>query len=161
MSHTSSLHSSVQAYINYVSELQESINNILHIQRRVEQNLNSIVENETYLDLRRSLNTNRYSTNNLNRNVNVSMPSPTNIQQTNNIVNTCLAIKEYSGKATVESYTMMYDSDGSPGIGHVSCLLENGTRTWANCNDKTILEAMIKEEFCGKPVMLSNRIASF
>lgn len=82
MNHTSSLHSSIQAYINYVSELQESINNILHIQRRVEQNLNSIVENETYLDMRRTLNSNRYSTNNLNRNVNVSMPSPTNIQQT-------------------------------------------------------------------------------
>ena len=72
-----------------------------------------------------------------------------------------LAIREYSGKATVESYTMMYGADGSPGIGHVSCLLENGTRTWANCEDKTILEAMTKEEFCGKPVTLSNRIASF
>jgi len=71
------------------------------------------------------------------------------------------AVKEYTGKATVESYTMMYRPDGTPGLGHFSCLLEDGTRTWANCEDMSVLEAMTSEEFCGQKATLSNRLASF
>ena len=71
------------------------------------------------------------------------------------------AVKEYSGPATVESYTVMFGPDGKPAIGHLSCLLDDGVRTWANCEDLDVLAAMITEEFCGKPTRLHDRLASF
>ena len=71
------------------------------------------------------------------------------------------AVKEYSGPATVESYTVMYGGDGEPAKGHLSCLLENGVRTWANCEEPDVLQAMITEEFCGKPTQVHDRLAHF
>jgi acetyl-CoA C-acetyltransferase len=58
--------------------------------------------------------------------------------------------ESYSGPATIESYTVMYDGDG-PAIGHAALLLEDGRRTWANTADRTLAEAMTRSEFCGRP----------
>jgi acetyl-CoA C-acetyltransferase len=70
-------------------------------------------------------------------------------------------VKEYSGPATVESYTVMFGADGKPATGHLSCLLDDGVRTWANCEDLDVLVAMTTEEFCGRPTALHDRLASF
>ena len=70
-------------------------------------------------------------------------------------------IKEHSGPAVVESYTVMFGGDGNPEIGHLTCLLENGVRTWANCEDPDVLVAMTEEEFCGRPTQLHDRQAAF
>jgi len=67
---------------------------------------------------------------------------------------------DHSGAATVESYTVMYGAEG-PSIGHVVCLLPDGRRTWANCSEPAVLEAMTREEFCGRPVQLDQHVARF
>lgn len=70
-------------------------------------------------------------------------------------------VKEYSGPATVESYTVMFGANGEPEKGHLTCLLADGVRTWANCEDLDVLAAMTTEEFCGRPTRLHDRLASF
>ena len=64
-------------------------------------------------------------------------------------------LPEYDGEATIESYTVMYGGDG-PQIGHVSCLTPTGERTWVNTEDPELVQAMVSEEFCGRPVRLGN-----
>ena len=54
----------------------------------------------------------------------------------------------------------MYGKDG-PVMGHISALLADGSRTWANCEDPDVLIAMSREEFCGKPVRLAENVAYF
>jgi len=67
---------------------------------------------------------------------------------------------DHTGAATVEGYTVMYGADG-PSVGHVVCLLADGRRTWANCNEPDVLEAMTREEFCGRAVQLADHVARF
>jgi acetyl-CoA C-acetyltransferase len=67
---------------------------------------------------------------------------------------------DYAGAATVEGYTVMYGAEG-PSIGHVVCRLPDGRRTWANTTDAGVLDAMTREEFCGRPVTVANYVASF
>jgi acetyl-CoA C-acetyltransferase len=69
-------------------------------------------------------------------------------------------VKEYTGDATVESYTVMYGGE-TPTMGHLTCLTPDGVRTWANCDDADTLVAMTQEEFCGKPVRVTDRHAYF
>ncbi|MFU8814652.1 MAG: acetyl-CoA acetyltransferase [Pseudomonadales bacterium] len=69
-------------------------------------------------------------------------------------------VLNYSGDATVESYTVMYGAEG-PSIGHVVCLLPDGRRAWANCDDPEVLQAMTQEEFCGRPVRVVDHRAAF
>ncbi|MAT84820.1 MAG: acetyl-CoA acetyltransferase [Gammaproteobacteria bacterium] len=67
---------------------------------------------------------------------------------------------DYRGDATVETYTVMYGPEG-PAIGHVVCRLPDGRRAWANCEDADVLQAMTREEFCGRPVKVADHRASF
>jgi acetyl-CoA C-acetyltransferase len=67
---------------------------------------------------------------------------------------------DYTGDATVESYTVMYGAEG-PSIGHLACRLPDGRRAWANCEDPVILQAMTQEEFCGRPVRIADHRAAF
>jgi acetyl-CoA C-acetyltransferase len=67
---------------------------------------------------------------------------------------------EHTGNAKVEGYTVMYGAQG-PEIAHVVCLLDDGRRTWANCSDPAVMDAMTREEFCGRPVRLANHVATF
>jgi acetyl-CoA C-acetyltransferase len=60
---------------------------------------------------------------------------------------------DFEGPATIEAYTVMYGPDG-PAMAHAACLLEDGTRTWANSDDADLMSAMVSEEFCGRKVAL-------
>lgn len=67
---------------------------------------------------------------------------------------------DYSGKAEVESYTVMYGAEG-PSIGYVACRLPDERRAWASCDDAAVLDAMTREEFCGRPVQVADHRARF
>ena len=69
-------------------------------------------------------------------------------------------VGDYAGEAHVESYTVMFTGEG-PRIAHLSVLLADGRRAWANCEDPEVLESMIAEEFCGKRVRLKENVAYF
>lgn len=58
-----------------------------------------------------------------------------------------------SGPAEIEGYTVMFGADG-PSVAHAACRLPDGSRTWANSEDPAVLEAMTREEFCGRPAKL-------
>jgi acetyl-CoA C-acetyltransferase len=59
------------------------------------------------------------------------------------------AVVDHEGEVTVETYTVMYGERG-PEIAHAACLLPDGRRTWANLRDADVVEAMTREEFCGR-----------
>lgn len=67
---------------------------------------------------------------------------------------------DYQGDATVESYTVMYGADG-PSIAHVVCRTPEGRRAWANCDDPDVMQAMTREEFCGRPMKVADHRARF
>ena len=69
-------------------------------------------------------------------------------------------VESHQGAANIESYTVMFGADG-PRIGHLSALLPDGRRAWANCEDLDVLQAMTEEEFCGRPVRLDGDLARF
>ena len=69
-------------------------------------------------------------------------------------------VDTHAGSAEVESYTVMFGTSG-PQIGHISALLPDGRRAWANCTDQETLQAMTVEEFCGRRVRLDGDIATF
>ncbi len=55
----------------------------------------------------------------------------------------------HRGKATVEAYTVMYEGD-APTKGHFATRTEDGRRAWGETTDADTLEAMTREEFCGR-----------
>jgi acetyl-CoA C-acetyltransferase len=63
-------------------------------------------------------------------------------------------IPEHDGEVIVEAYTVMYGDTG-PQLAHLSCLLPDGRRTWANAKGRSLLEAMTREEFCGQRVRIA------
>ncbi|MCH9672962.1 MAG: acetyl-CoA acetyltransferase [Gammaproteobacteria bacterium] len=56
---------------------------------------------------------------------------------------------DHDGEVELESYVVMYGAD-APSVAHVACRLDDGTRTWANTSEADLLQAMMKEEFCGR-----------
>ncbi|MGE0625827.1 MAG: acetyl-CoA acetyltransferase [Pseudomonadales bacterium] len=70
------------------------------------------------------------------------------------------AIAAHEGSATVESYTVMYAGE-APRIGYVSALLDDGRRTLATTEDRDVMNAMTREEFCGRSVRLAGGKATF
>lgn len=58
-------------------------------------------------------------------------------------------LAEYHGDVTIESYTAMYAGE-QPSIGHFACLTPDGKRVWVNTEDKSLLQSMTTEEFCGR-----------
>lgn len=68
--------------------------------------------------------------------------------------------EDHKGGATVEGYAVIYNGEG-PQLAHVAARLDGGERAWANCRDLEVLEAMTREEFCGKPVHLDGDRARF
>jgi acetyl-CoA C-acetyltransferase len=69
-------------------------------------------------------------------------------------------VVDFSGDATVESYTVMYGAEG-PANGIVVCRTGADERAWALCDDPATLDAMTREEFCGKPVRVVDNRAHF
>ena len=59
----------------------------------------------------------------------------------------------HRGAVDIESYTVMYGADG-PSIGHVVCRTPAGHRAWANTQDRDVMNAMTREEFCGRRATL-------
>ncbi|MEM7078539.1 MAG: acetyl-CoA acetyltransferase [Pseudomonadota bacterium] len=62
-------------------------------------------------------------------------------------------VRSHDGAATIESYTVMYGADG-PAVAHVACRTPDDSRTWVNCDDADLMQAMTEEEFCGREVSL-------
>ncbi len=48
----------------------------------------------------------------------------------------------------------MFSGD-DPAIAHCACLTPGGERIWVNTQDSDLLQAMISEEFCGRPVTVA------
>ena len=61
----------------------------------------------------------------------------------------CLA--DFVGDATIESYTVMFSGD-DPTVGHLACRTADDARTWVNTRDPDIMDAMLVEEFCARPI---------
>jgi acetyl-CoA C-acetyltransferase len=67
----------------------------------------------------------------------------------------CVAVLDAIGGASIETYTVMYENN-EPSKGYVACLLPDGRRTWGTVSDPDVVDAMTREEFCGR----SGRLAS-
>jgi acetyl-CoA C-acetyltransferase len=59
------------------------------------------------------------------------------------------ALVDYDGPVTIEAYTVAH-AQGRPRLAHAACLTEAGQRTWATPAAPDVLEAMMREEFCGR-----------
>jgi acetyl-CoA C-acetyltransferase len=59
------------------------------------------------------------------------------------------ALVDWDGPVTIEAYTVAHRA-GAPRIAHVACLTDDGRRTWGTIDDPALLEAMTREEFCGR-----------
>ena len=79
-----------------------------------------------------------------------------NVQDQINALPSRVCLPVYRGKATIESYTVMYDSNEQPTRGHISCLTPEGHRTWVNTEDSELTDAMTVSEFCGRNVAISD-----
>lgn len=66
------------------------------------------------------------------------------------------AVVDWQGPATLEAYTVAHRR-GAPHIGHVACLTGDGRRTWGTVQAPAVLEAMMREEFCGRRGRLDGR----
>lgn len=54
--------------------------------------------------------------------------------------------EEYEGAATVESYTVMHDRDGSPELAIVACLTPDGSRAWANSREPELMRRLVTDD---------------
>jgi len=59
------------------------------------------------------------------------------------------SVVEHRGDVEIESYTVMFGPEG-PLMGHAACLLPDGSRTFANTQDKDLMKEMTEVEFCGR-----------
>jgi acetyl-CoA C-acetyltransferase len=57
------------------------------------------------------------------------------------------------GKASVESFSLRY-ARGAPLSAVFACLRDDGRRAWATSADPALLEALTREEFCGRRVAI-------
>ena len=62
---------------------------------------------------------------------------------------------DVDAEVTIESHTVIYDRDGSPSLGIVACLLDDGRRAWGNVRDEPTLAAMIAEDPIGRTAHVS------
>jgi len=60
-----------------------------------------------------------------------------------------------AGRATIESYTVMYSREATPEQAIASCLLADGRRAWATSTEPVIATAMTEGEWVGRSVTLS------
>ncbi len=61
--------------------------------------------------------------------------------------------EQFAGTAPVEAYTVMYGAEG-PAEAFLSVLTPDGRRAWGRSRDAAIMDAMTREEFCGRSVRL-------
>ena len=58
-------------------------------------------------------------------------------------------VDDYDGPVTIEAYTVVYDDEG-PARALAACRLEDGSRTWATREDRSLALSLTQEEFCGR-----------
>ena len=63
---------------------------------------------------------------------------------------------EAAGRATIESYTVMFDREGQPERALTSCLLADGRRAWATSDDRDVARAMTEGEWVDAAVTLTD-----
>ena len=66
-----------------------------------------------------------------------------------------VAAGEYSGDATIEAWTVMYDRDGLATRGHAACLTAEGHRAWAVTSQTDNMHRMTSEALLGEKVVVS------
>jgi acetyl-CoA C-acetyltransferase len=59
------------------------------------------------------------------------------------------SLVDWEGPVAVEAYTVAYKA-GEPRMGFAACLTDDGRRTWGTVEDLAVLDAMTREEFCGR-----------
>lgn len=63
---------------------------------------------------------------------------------------------DYDGEVVIESYTVMYGAESGL-MAHAACLTGDGKRTWANTEDTGVMQAMAREEFCGRRARIDGK----
>lgn len=79
-----------------------------------------------------------------------------NLQQEIDALPSREALVDWEGPGTIEAYTVAHQK-GAPRIAHVACLTDDGRRTWATTDDPAVMEAMMREEQCGRRVRIGPR----
>ncbi len=86
---------------------------------------------------------------------------PANPQPELNATPQTEVIDEYEGRATVETFVVMHERDGSPAMGTIALRTPDGARTWANASDgdtMTWLES--QDDVFGTAVTVKDRAIS-
>jgi acetyl-CoA C-acetyltransferase len=66
------------------------------------------------------------------------------------------ALVDWNGPVTIEAYTVAHQK-GAPRLAHAACLTDDGRRTWGTLDDPAVLQAMMREEFCGRRGRIDGR----
>ena len=85
-------------------------------------------------------------------------------------------VADHKGPAKIESYAVMFggtaakptksytsiygkgpSSGTEPSLAHLACRLPDGRRTWANIEEREVLESMCRAEFCGRAVQIDGQ----
>jgi acetyl-CoA C-acetyltransferase len=66
------------------------------------------------------------------------------------------ALIDWEGPVTIEAYTVAHQK-GEPRIAHAACLTDDGRRSWGTLAERAVLEAMMREEFCGRRGRIDGR----
>lgn len=62
--------------------------------------------------------------------------------------------EDFSGRAAIETATALYDRDGTPTLGIVACLLDDGRRALAKSEDRDTVAALVDGDPLGRTVVL-------
>jgi acetyl-CoA C-acetyltransferase len=62
--------------------------------------------------------------------------------------------EEPDGEASVETWTVMHDRDGSPETGILAALLDDGRRAWGTTTEPAVVKAMSTEDLAGRRATL-------
>ncbi|RIK98114.1 MAG: hypothetical protein DCC71_21220, partial [Proteobacteria bacterium] len=66
------------------------------------------------------------------------------------------ALVDWDGPVTIEAYTVAH-AQGAPRVAHAACLTDDGRRTWGTLADAAGMDAMLREEFCGRRARIDGR----
>jgi acetyl-CoA C-acetyltransferase len=69
-------------------------------------------------------------------------------------------VMDNTGQGVVEGYSVMYGPKGLDKA-FVATRLPDGRRAWGTSNDAEVLQSMTTEEFVGRPVTLTDSVATF
>jgi acetyl-CoA C-acetyltransferase len=72
-----------------------------------------------------------------------------NLQEQVDAVRLREAVVDWEGPVAIEAYTVAHKA-GEPKVGYAACLTDDGLRTWGTVEDPAVLNAMTREEFCGR-----------